>query len=175
VFGLACLVVSGAVGHSAAINPALAIPGKSIHLIASALWLGGLLWLLATSGTDLETRRSESFRVSSYALIAVIAVLLSGLLQTVLFLNTPADLLSSTYGKLVIAKIIGVLILIGYGAYNRYSVLPEYAAGGEVKLRRSMKQEIMVMSFLILIGGFLAYISPPPPPASSAPVMRGTE
>lgn len=174
VFGLFCLAVSGAIGHSAAINPALAIPGKSVHLIASALWLGGLLWLLATSGADVQTRQSESFRVSSYALIAVIAVLLSGLLQTVLFLNTPADLLSSTYGKLVIAKIIGVLILVGYGAYNRYSVLPQYAAGGEIKLRRSMKQEIMIMSFLILIGGFLAYISPPPP-ASSAPVTRGTE
>ena len=174
VFGLLCLAVSGAVGHSAAINPALAIPGKSIHLIASALWLGGLLWLLATSGADVETRRSESFRVSAYALIAVIAVVLSGLLQTVLALNTPADLLSSTYGKLVIAKIIGLLILIVYGAYNRYSVLPEYAAGGEVKLRRSMKQEIMIMSFLILIGGFLAYTSPPPP-GSSAPVTRGTE
>jgi len=175
VFGAACLVVSGAVGHSAAIDPALAIPGKVIHLIAGALWLGGLLWLLTTSRADIETRQSESFRVSAYALVALIAILLSGLLQTVLFLNAPADLLGSTYGKLVIAKILGLLILIGYGAYNRYSVLPQYSSGGDARLRRSMRQEIVIMSLLIMIGGFLAYIAPPPAPASSASVTRGTE
>ncbi len=177
LLGLACLAVSGAVGHSAAIDPALAIPGKSIHLIAGALWLGGLLWLLATRGVDGETRRRESLRVSAYALVAVIAVLLTGLLQTVLFLNAPADLLSSTYGKLVIAKIVGLLILIGYGAYNRYAVLPQYSAAGDAKLQRSMRQEIVIMSILILIGGFLAYIAPPPAPsaASSASVTRGAE
>jgi len=43
--GIACIVVSGAVGHPAAIHPYLAIPSKSIHLLAGSLWIGGLLWL----------------------------------------------------------------------------------------------------------------------------------
>ena len=173
--GVACLIVSGAVGHPAAIHPLWAIPGKSIHLLAGALWLGGLLWLLVNGAADGETRRAEALRVSSLALVAVIAVALSGLLQTALFLNAPTDLLHSAYGKLLIAKIVGLLILLAYGAYNRYSVLPQFSTGGEVKLRRSVKQEVFVVSLLILIGGFLAYVPPPPAAASSVSVTRGTE
>ena len=175
LFGVACLIVSGAVGHPAAIDPIWAIPGKSLHLLGGALWLGGLLWLLCNISADRETRRTEALKVSSLALVAVIAVALSGLLQTVLFLNAPADLVGSTYGKLVIAKIVGVVILIGYGAYNRFRVLPRYATGGEIKLRRSVKQEVFVISLLVLIGGFLAYVAPPPSTASSTTVTRGTE
>src|SRR5437763_2590117 len=39
--GIACIVVSGAVGHPAAIHPYLAIPSKAIHLLAGSLWIGG--------------------------------------------------------------------------------------------------------------------------------------
>lgn len=174
-FGVACLLVSGAVGHPAAISPALAVPGKSIHLLAGALWLGGLLWVLRNNSADDATRRIEALRVSSYSLAAVIAVFLSGLLQAVLFLNSPRDLVGSTYGKLVVAKIVGLLILIGYGAYNRYRMLPQFAAGGEVRLRRSVRQEIFIISLLVLIGGFLAYVPPPPASAASASFTRGAE
>ena len=175
LLGVACLIVSGAVGHPAAIHPVWAIPGKSIHLLAGALWLGGLLWLLVDAAADEQTRKLDALRVSSHALVAVIAVALSGLLQTALFLNAPTDLLLSTYGKLVIAKIVGLLILIAYGAYNRYSLLPQYSTGGEARLRRSVRQEVFVVSLLILIGGFLAYVPPPPAATSTASVTRGAE
>jgi copper transport protein len=171
-FGTACLVMSGAIGHPAAIDPVWAIPAKSIHLLAGALWLGGLIWMLITGRSADTTRRREALRVSSLALMAVIAVLLSGLLQTALFLSTPADLLGSAYGKLVVAKIVGLLILIAYGIYNRYSLLPRFADGG-TKLRGSVRQEIFVVALLIIIGGFLGYI--PPPPSATTSVRRGIE
>ena len=174
-FGVACLLVSGAVGHSAAIDPLWAIPGKSVHLVAGALWLGGLLWLLIMPRADQAIRQSEALRVSSYALFAVIAVLVTGLLQTVLFLDSLRDILTTTYGKLVIAKIIGVLLLIGYGAYNRYSLIPRFSSGGDTKLRTSMRQEIFIISLLIVIGGFLAYISPNPVRTSDVSITRGAQ
>lgn len=172
--GVASLLVSGAVGHSAAIEPIFAIPAKSIHLVAGALWLGGLLWLITTARLNAVTHHDEAKRVSSVAFISVIAVLASGLLQTVLFLNSPADLLNSGYGKLVIAKIIGLLILIGYGAYHRYSLLPRLNESGSA-LSASVRQEIAVMTIVILVGGFLAYVPPPPPTTSSTTVTRGIQ
>jgi putative copper export protein len=174
VLGTASLLVSGAVGHSAAIDPILATPAKSIHLLGGALWLGGLIWLITTARLNAVTHHDEAKRVSSVAMISVIAVLASGLLQTVLFLNSPGDLLSSDYGKLVIAKIIGLLILVGYGAYHRYSLLPRLNESGSA-LSASVRQEIGVMTIVILIGGFLAYVAPPPAASSSTTVTRGIQ
>ena len=52
IFGAASLVVSGAVGHPAAIHPYLSIPAKMAHLLGASLWLGGLLWLVWLSRRD---------------------------------------------------------------------------------------------------------------------------
>jgi len=171
--GSACLLLSAGIGHPAAIDPTWAIPAQAIHLLAGALWLGGLIWILTTARESDDVRQREALRVSSLALVAVIAVGLSGLLQAVLFLNSPGDLLRSGYGKLVVAKTVGLLILLAYGAYNRFSLLPRFANGGDLKLRTSVKQEVFLVSLLILIGGFLAYV--PPPPASAASVSRGAQ
>ena len=172
-FGVACLVVSGAVGHSAAIDPVWAIPAKSIHLLAGAIWLGGLLWILRTAPLERDAQRREIMRVSSMALVSVIAILATGLLQSWFFLASLSDLVRSSYGRLVLAKIVGLLILIGYGAYNRISLLPAFAIGGDRKLRRSVKQEIFFICVLALIGGFLAYIPPPPSTNPTTPVAQG--
>jgi putative copper export protein len=84
-------------------------------------------------------------------------------LQTFFFLNTPGDLIASTYGRLVIAKMTGLAILIGFGAYNRYALLPRLdATDGARGLSRSVKMEIAVLATVILIGGFLAYAPTPP-------------
>ncbi|HKR08358.1 MAG TPA: copper resistance protein CopC [Gemmatimonadaceae bacterium] len=173
-FGVASLLVSGAVGHSAAIDPIVAVPSKSLHLVGGALWLGGLIWLITTARLNAVTHHDEAKRVSFVALISVIAVVASGLLQTVLFLNSPGDLLNSGYGKLVVAKIIGLLILIGYGAYHRYSLLPRLNERASA-LSASVRQEIAVMTIVILIGGFLAYVPPPPAASSGTTVTRGIQ
>ena len=167
VLGVACIVVSGAIGHPAAIDPSLAVPAKVVHLIAASVWLGGLIWLVWLARCDDAACRLEARRVSSMALIAVILIAASGLVQAVLFLSTPSDLIHTTYGKLVLAKIIGLALLVGYGAYNRLGLLPAIdAVEGPRRLSRSVRQEIVLVTALILIGGFLAYV--PTPPVSPA-------
>jgi copper transport protein len=169
VLGAACLIVSGAIGHPAAIDPYWAIPAKMLHLLAGSVWIGGLAWLVWLSRCDEAACRIEARRVSSVALIAVIVIALSGLLQTFLFLNTTGDLIASTYGRLVIAKMTGLAILIGFGAYNRYALLPRLdATDGARNLSRSVKVEIAVLVTIILIGGFLAYEPTPPRPTTAS-------
>jgi copper transport protein len=163
--GAACLLVSGAVGHPAAIHPALSIPAKMAHLVSASLWLGGLLWIVWLSRCDDDACRREAGRVSSIALITVIAIFLTGSLETVLFLNTPGDLIHSGYGKLVLAKFVGLLILVAYGAYNRMKLMPRLdEQGTSTRLTRSVRQELVVVTIVILIGGFLAYVPTPPTP-----------
>ncbi len=174
MLGGACLLVSGAIGHPAAIDPYWTIPAKMMHLLAGSVWIGGLVWLIWLSRCDDAACRIEAGRVSSVALVSVIVIALSGLLETFFFLNTPADLIDSRYGQRVLAKMIGLAILVGIGAYNRFGLLPRlHAVEGPERLSRSMKAEIAVLTMIILIGGFLAYEPTPPLPRSPTAASTG--
>lgn len=167
LLGAACLVVSGAIGHPAAIHPLLSIPSKVVHLLAGALWLGGLIWLVTVIHREDADFPAEARRVSSTALICVIAILLSGVLQTALFLNTPGDLIHSGYGRLALIKMAGLAVLIGLGAFNRFILLPAVQDPSiRPALSRTVRQEIAIVIILIVVGGFLAYV--PTPPAQQA-------
>jgi len=165
VFAIAAICVSGASGHSAAMQPAWAIPAKTIHLLASAVWLGGLLWLVVRpAGDSAPLFARDADRVSSRALIAVVAVAFTGVVQTRLFLPSWGDLVTSAYGLFALAKTAGLLALAGFGAYNRQRLMPRIAASaaaGGAALRASVTREIFVMALVILLGGLLAYVPPP--------------
>lgn len=168
ILGVACLAVSGAAGHPAGIQPMWTIPSKAVHLIAGAAWLGGLLWLLTGARHDDADFPAEAQRVSSIALISVIAILLSGTIQVRFFLSRWSDLIDSTYGQLALIKILGILILIGLGAFNRFLLLPAVDdTATRPALRRTVRQEIALITVLIIVGGFLAYVPTPAPPLSA--------
>lgn len=164
-FVVASLAVSGAIGHPAAMHPYVAVPAKAVHLLASGVWMGGLLWLVIRPAADTPDRFGEdTARVSSFALAAVIAVALTGVLQTWLFLPKISDVLTSPYGWFALAKTAGLLALAGFGAYHRQRLMPRLATatnGGVVAMRVSVSREIWVMLVVILLGGLLAYVPPP--------------
>jgi len=140
-----------------------------VHLLAGSAWLGGLLWLIQIFRRENGVFSVEARRVSSVALWAVIAILFSGVIQTRFFLSSWGDFIHSGYGQLVLIKMSGVAILIGYGVYNRFRLLPridESQAGPG--LSRSVRQEIVIIIVLITIGGFLAYVPTPSAPHAEA-------
>jgi putative copper export protein len=167
VFAAGALVVSGAIGHSAAIQPVWGVPSKAIHLLASAVWLGGLLWLVVRpANDDVNLFAGDAERVSSRALAAVIAVAFTGVVQTRLFLASWSGLVTSAYGLLVLAKVAGLLALVGFGAYHRQRLMPRIVAAARGMadvsvLRTSVSREIVVIAVVILLGGLLAYVPPP--------------
>jgi putative copper export protein len=167
-FALGALLVSGASGHSAAIRAGWAIPSKALHLVAGAAWLGGLLWLVLRERDDLPRFIDEAARVSSVALLAVVGVTISGVAQTLLFLPSVLDVIRSAYGAIVIAKVAGSVVLIAFGAYHRFRVVPrlreQHVAAG---FARTVRRELAVMYAVVLLGGFLAYVPPPAAPAEA--------
>jgi putative copper export protein len=162
-FAFAALVVGGATGHSAAIEPVWNTPAKALHLVAVAIWLGGLLRLLTFERGDVERFVREAGRVSSAALGAVLVVTLSGVVQTWFLLTTPLDLVRSTYGIVLVAKIAGLLVLVAFGAHHRQRVLPGLALDVSMPdhFALTLRREVIVMTVVILLGGLLGYLPPP--------------
>jgi putative copper export protein len=178
-FAVASLAISGATGHSAAIIPLLSVPAKAVHLMASAAWAGGLVWLVVRPRNDsVQQFATDANRVSSAALIAVVAVAFTGVVQTVTFLPSLRDVLTSPYGWIALAKSAGLLVLVGFGAYNRQRVMPRVAAAREANdgavLRASVRREIVVMAVVILLGGLLAYVAPPESDDTSTSTSEST-
>jgi putative copper export protein len=165
-FAVASLAISGATGHSAAIIPLMSVPAKAVHLLASALWVGGLFWLVVRPRNDsVQLFAADADRVSTGALFAVGAVAITGIVQTVTFLPSLGDVLTSPYGWVALAKSAGLLVLVAFGAYHRQRVMPRIAAARDandgVLLRSSVRREIVVMAVVVLLGGLLAYVPPP--------------
>jgi len=156
------ILAGSATGHSAAIHPEWGIPSRALHLFAVAAWLGGLLWLVVLDRADAPAAIAEAQRVSSLALAAVIVVTFTGVVQTRLFLPVWGDLVRSSYGLIVLAKVAGVGVLVLFGAYHRFRVLPRLADAAVAEgFPVSLRREIAMMSLLVLLGGLLAHLSPP--------------
>lgn len=160
-FTLLAVLASGASGHAAPIDSLVAIPSKLVHLLGVAVWLGGLLWLVVMLREPAARSRREANRVSTLALVAVILVALSGVVQALLFVPDVATLMHTPYGALVLAKVAGLVPLAAFGADHRQRVLPSLRASERTpRFGSSLRTEIGVMCVVLLVGGVLAYVSP---------------
>ena len=160
LFSGIAVLITGASGHPAVTQPLIAIPAKSVHLAAAAVWLGGLLWIMTAERHGARYVEGTR-RISSLAMVSVIAVVATGVLQGFLFLPRLAALTDSTYGRLILAKGAGLLVLVFFGAFHRRIVPRLDTTIARRRLRGSVRLEIVVMLAVSVAGGLLAAIAPP--------------
>ena len=159
LLGIAAVAASSAIGHPAAISPLLAIPGKLVHLLAAAIWIGGVLWI-ATAARAGSAFAIGTRRVSALALASVALVVATGIVEAVLFLPTIAALWQTTYGQLVLAKSVGTAALVAFGARHRRLLAAVESDSSRATLGRSVRGELGIMVAVAVLGGVLAYVSP---------------
>ena len=117
VFALLAVAVGAAAGHPAAYSRAVAVPASVLHLLAAALWIGGLLFLVTerqSAGYPASARR-----VSQVALASVVMIALTGVVQTFLILGSVPWITGQVYEQMVVAKIAAFLGLMAFAAYHR--------------------------------------------------------
>ena len=174
VFAGAAVLASGAAGHSAAITPALSIPLKSLHLAAASLWFGGVLWLVLTPDSQADFARIAR-RVSAFALTSVLLIAVSGVAQALLIAPIGA-LITSPYGLVLGAKTALFLVLIGFGCFHRFRVLPSIAELTQcMRLRVSAGRESTLMLVVLLLAGLLAYVPTPQRETHTAAIHGSVE
>ncbi|GAA4996025.1 copper resistance CopC/CopD family protein [Streptomyces siamensis] len=116
------LAVTWAVAEhaSAGIQVPAAMVSSVLHLLAMAVWLGGLTALLLALHRPAEhLPRTVVARFSRLALASVVVLAATGLYQSWRGLGSWDALTSTSYGRLLVVKLCAVLLLLAGAAYSR--------------------------------------------------------
>jgi copper transport protein len=125
ILGVAGLATWPIAGHAAASPvPAVSVVVDTVHLAGMAVWLGGLVMLGGFLLRRANERELDAILPvwSRWATLAVSALLLAGVVQALIEVSTPSALVSTTYGRLIIAKVGLFALVIAVAAYSRQLV-----------------------------------------------------
>jgi putative copper export protein len=148
----------------------LALVLDFIHLVAAALWVGGLVavLILAISARPLAGSAREAItrscvlRFSALAVPIVALVGIAGIYLAVRELPAPSDLFTSGYGITLLLKTAVALGALSLGAYHRRVVMPQLSAGAPVAgIRRTLTVELGFLLTVLLLAAVLSQAAPP--------------
>lgn len=172
---LLTLMPLGVTGHSSSGGSHdIATNSLILHLVAACLWAGGLYALLAHAArngahTDLAARR-----FSTVAAVALGVMAVSGVLNALVRVPL-SDLFTTTYGRLVVAKTVALVLLGVLGFAQRRRALPALAADPTSRgnLIRFAGAEVIV--FAATIGLAVGLGRTPPPADADRPTLTEAE
>jgi copper transport protein len=135
-----------------------------------------LLIALGLCGRALSARESTPLlasvvgRFSRMATVVVAVLVAAGITQSVVLVGSVDALVETAYGRLVVAKVCVLLLLLALGAYNQRQSLPRLrrlAAGGEAPgraarvLRRAVTAEVAFLLAVLAVTSVLVATEPP--------------
>lgn len=174
-----CVAVHVKAGHAAAAPSArtLALAAQWLHIAGAAAWLGGLLALVVwlqrgrriDAGAGTAVRRFSTIAAGAFVLVAT-----TGTVRAIATLDTPSDLLTTSYGRAAGVKIVAFVALGVIGlAQRRRSVAA--ASSTTDPLRRLARPELTLATGAILASGFLGSLSPPADVAPAGLSVRASD
>jgi len=114
---------TAAVGHPVAGSwPGLAVTVSVLHVAAMVVWLGGLAALVAELLQQTTTPAALVGvlpRFSRLAFAAVVVLVVTGTLQAVREVSEPVALVSTTYGWVLVVKLVLVAVVLGAAGVSR--------------------------------------------------------
>jgi putative copper export protein len=178
--GLAATSLAWAGHAGSGADAGLSIALDTLHTVASGVWLGGLVALLSvargwatrpatTNGTHLAA--AVVVRFSAVAIACVATIMITGVYRGLEELGSLAELTRTGYGQALLVKLVGVVVLLTGGVYNRTVLHPrlERAAlgltdtdrGAAERLRTSIRAELVVAAGVLAAVAILINLPPP--------------
>ncbi|CAN7620881.1 copper resistance CopC/CopD family protein [Mesorhizobium sp. LjNodule214] len=152
-------------GHASAAEPQwLMRPMVFLHGMGIAFWAGAL----APLGLAVRRQSGEAgpfLRRFSRAILPVVAVLTAaGIVLAVIQVQTPAALVNTGYGRLLLVKLVLLLFLFTLATVNRWTLTaPAEAGATEVQRRlvRSIGAEVLIVLAIFAVAAGWRFTPPP--------------
>jgi putative copper resistance protein D len=152
------------------------VAADGAHLLAAGIWLGGL-WPLGlalagsarTAGTDDDVPVGLLLsRFSGVGYLAVGTLVLTGAISAWLLVGSLGQLIGSSYGRMLLAKVAIFLAMVGLAVANRFWVTPALMSGRSAgdarwigRVRRHVLLEQALGIGIIAIVSVLGTTEPP--------------
>ncbi|GLZ34970.1 copper resistance protein D [Lentzea sp. NBRC 105346] len=169
VFALIPVAVTG--HSSSGGSHDLATNSLLFHLVAAALWVGGLIALLQHGRRGGDHLALATTRFSRLALVCWIVMAISGVVNAFVRV-TFTDLFTSTYGWLLLGKTACLILLGVIGYFQRERGVKQVVGGAPNALLKLAGVEILVMMLTI---GLATALSRTPPPGDARPTPSTVE
>jgi copper transport protein len=174
----AVLIIPGSAGHAGQTSPrGVSLLMDWLHLVSGSVWIGGLvgllvLWATLPAGLRVAGLSVAVPRFSGIALFAVLTLLASGTVATILHMPAVNALWDTGYGVAILVKIGLLCGAVALAAINRTRSKPRIVAGrdepavgeaGARLLRRTLSGEAVLVAGAIFAAAVLSSLAPPPP------------
>lgn len=173
------LAAIAASGHAATASPpSVAMLSAWLHLLAGAIWLGGIVLIVVAWGPALGRLGAAGRRAlvthvlprfGRVALPAFLLVLATGALNSIMELGTIAALWTTAYGRVLLAKIVVVLLMAAVSLLHARVLRPRLArpgrradAAAERRHWRLLRGEPLLGAAAVVAVAFLVGFPTPP-------------
>ena len=172
---IAVLLPLALTGHSASGGAHdVATNSLILHLVSTAIWVGGLVAVLVHAVRDGTHTALAARRFSVIAAVSFVVLGASGVLNT--WARVPWDeVLTSTYGRLVLAKVAALVLLGVIGWFQRRAALPALAADPADRGALIRFAGVEMLIFAATMGLAVGLGRTPPPPPTSVPSTMEVE
>jgi putative copper resistance protein D len=160
------LVWSGHAAASEGMAGWLHLAGDAVHILAAALWIGGMACLLLTLRPARAHLAESMLRAFAWIGTIVVALLIvTGLLNIGMTIGVEGlgTALAATYGKLLAIKIGLFLVMLALAANNRFRLTPAFERDRHralPALRRAIAMEIGLAILILALVGWLGMLAP---------------
>ena len=171
VLGLVFLGLIATSSHNAA-SPAdiklFAITTDFAHLVASMVWLGGIVYLAisipifirelgSNNASDLLNTAIPRFQVLGILSAGILVT--TGLFSSYMQVTIPAAT-ATPYGWFLVGKLALIVPLFVFAGYNGFRLAKRFGTGGEKRLGRSLIVESAMAVMILIAVGWLASLEP---------------
>ena len=163
VLGMGAFLVTG---HAAtAAPPWLTAPAVGIHIAAVAFWLGALVPLSVVARMQTPVAAAAVMqRFSRMAVVAVAALIASGMAITLVQMPGYAGFMSTDYGVRLLLKLAAFAGLLTLATVNKFVLTPRLEEGDAETaqaLRRAIVIELCLFAVIIGAAAALSLAEPP--------------